>query len=298
MALAQKIHIINEGLFDASRPPDAMQQVLSIGVLEVVNWPRIRPALKILDEMSWYTLDGQWQHFLDQAQYPPGRPMKLQNKEAGLFQQMIRDVQNGTREGLRALLSVHPVVPATDFSVAFEAHDFETLKDVTSHIHEVVKHIAVDEPVKIRAVQTGSIDIAIEALGLTGDALTMAILLVAAWKKEPVDKLVRLFKRLQRKPEAEADSKEDIRKNIIEDAREEFWLKNAKLLGPGLNRKAVNTAADLIYEHSERLGVRWSLPPAVIRMLPDGIEIDINDPKFLETALRALKEPNNKQDND
>lgn len=291
MSVSQKVQIINDGLFDKDHPPAQMKQVLSIGVHEVVNWPRLRPALIALDEMPWYSLDAQWRHFLDDAQYPTDKPIKLQKNEVGLFQELVRYVQQGTNEGIRVLSSVHPLVPATDFTVSFETHDFETLKHITAHIHEVVKHVAVDEPIKIRAVQTGSIEIAVQAMQLTGRALALAILLVQKWKLEPIDKLVRLLERIQGKHAKNTDTDTEFRESIIEDTREEFWNKNNKLLEPGLNKKAVDSAADLIYKHSDHLGVSWSLPPAVIRMLPDGIEIDIRDPKYLETALKALSEP-------
>ena len=297
MSVSQKVQIIIDGLFDKDYPPDQMQQVLSIGMQQVVNWPRLRPAIIALDEMPWYGLDAPWRHFLDDAQYPTDRPMKLQNNEVALFQELVRSLKQGTQESVRVLRSVHPLVPATDFAVSFEARDFASLKEITEHIHDVVKHVAVDEPIKIRAVQTGSIEIAVEAIQLTGQALALAILLVQAWKQEPIDKLIRLLERIQRKNAQNPDPDKEIRESVIEDAREEFWRKNDKLLVPGLNPKAVNTAADLIYEHSDKLGVRWSLPPAVIRMLPDGVEIDIHSTKYLETALKALSEPKGQKEN-
>ena len=298
MSISRKIQTIYDGLFDEEHPPHAMEQVLSIGVQQVINWPRLRPALLALDEMPWYDLDAQWQHFLDDAQYPPDRPMKLQDNEVNLFNELISNVQSGTQEGIQVLRSVHPMVPSTDFSVGFEAHDFETLKHITTHIHDVVKHIAVDEPIKIRAVQTGSIEIAVQAMELSGQALALAILLVQAWKQQPINKLVRLLERIQKKNAQNPDSDQDIRESVIEDAREEFWRKNDQLLAPGLNKKAVNSSADLIYEHSDKLGVTWSLPPAVIRMLPDGIEVDIRSTKYLESALKALTAPKDEKADD
>ena len=122
-----------------------MRQILDNGTQQVVNWGRIRPAVVAIGQMPWYGLDSQWNYFLNEERYPIGRGMDLRPDEVGIFQHLVHNLINETREPMRVLMSVHPEITLNDVSVTIESTDLETLEKAIGHIRQTARLAAIDD---------------------------------------------------------------------------------------------------------------------------------------------------------
>ena len=303
MSLAQQVQTVNEGLFDQDYPPDQLQQVLDNGTQRVVNWSRVRPALEALAEMPWYRLNNQWDFFLDQTRYPVGQELNLRPDEVGIFQNLVRNLVNETREGMRILSSVQPEISLTDISVVVGAQDLPTLADAMGHIQRTAELAAVDDAITISSLQPGSLEVFLTAGQASLLAIELAILLAKVLKHpnmaEKASSLRRLWQRFQ--PDGNVTD-EEILDTVHEEARASFWANAEESLKTAVEaadknlpeaKNKVDLAANEIFQRSEAVSADWKLPPAVITGLPGGLTVLLNyeDPESIGRVIRAISAP-------
>lgn len=303
MSLAQQVQAINDGLFDRSYPPDHLLQVLDNGTQRVVNWRRVRPAVAALVDMPWYNVDPQWDYFLDMGRYPTGQQLDLRPDEVGTFQNLVNNLVNETREGMRILSSVQPEISLTDISVVVSADDLQTLTDAMDHIRLTAEIAAIDDAITISSLQPGSLEIILTAGKVSLYGLQLAILLAKVLKDPRTNEKVRGLLRLWRRAQPSDDITEDTALEVVhEEAKDNFWehaedsLKLA-VEGAGKNlpeaKSKVDRAANEIFQNADKVATDWKLPPAVITGLPGGITVSLNyeDPESIGRVIRAIAAP-------
>ena len=307
MSLAQQIQVINEGLLSPGFPPDQLEQVLSNGTQRVVNWRRIRPAVEALGNMPWYDLESQWKFFLDTDRYPLAQGMDLRPDEVEIFRQLVRNLINGTSEGMRILSSVQPEVSLTDVTVTIQANDLRTLGEGIEHIRRTTDLAAIDDVITISSLQPGSLDIILTAGKVSLFALQLAIVLAKSWKNpqtaEKVRGLVRLWNRMKSDDQVDEDT---VRQTVLDGTEEEFWksaegpltsVVNSVGKNPPEAKNKITASAREIYEKADEVSADWKLPPAVISGLPGGLTVSLNyeDPEKIGQVIRALVPPRSRK---
>ena len=303
MSLVHQIQYINEGLFDRNYPPDQMVQVLDNGTQRVVNWRRVRPAVEALSDMPWCQLDPQWEYFLDRDRYPIGQQLDLRPDEVGTFQDLISNLVNQTREGMRILSSVQPETSLTDVSVVVDTRDLATLADAVTHIQRTTELAAIGDAITVSSLQSGSLEIVLTAGQASLLGLQFAILLAKALNDPRTNEKVRSLKRLWQRTKPDDDvTDETVLEAVHSEARETFWDNALESLqtaaqeaGQNHNesKNKINLAANEIFQNAERVSADWKLPPAVITGLPSGMTISLNyeDPESIGRVIRAISAP-------
>ena len=303
MSLAQQVQTINDGLFNQSYPPNELRQVLDNGTQRVVNWRRLRPAVEALAEMSWYRLDNQWDFFLDQNRYPIGQQLDLRPDEVGIFEDLVNDLQNETREGMRILSSVQPEISLVDVSVLVNAQDLATLANAMTHIQRTVELAAIDDAIAVSSVQPGSLEVFLTGGKVSLYGLQLAIVLAKMLKapnnNEKMKSVMRLFQRLRPKDDITED---DVLESVQDEVKENFWANAEQSLriaveATGKNwpeaKNKINAAANEIVNNADGVSADWRLPPAIITGLPGGLAVSLNydDPESIGRVIRAIAAP-------
>ena len=300
MSLAQLVQVINDGLFDENYPPDQLRQVLDNGTQRVVNWRRVRPAVEALAEMPWYGLDQQWDFFLDQDRYPVGQQLDLRPDEVGTFQNLVTNIVNETREGMRILSSVQPELSLMDVAVVVNAQDLPTLASAMNHIQRTAELAAIDDAITISSLQPGSLEIILTAGKVSLYGLQLAILLAKILRNPGTNEKVRSLKRLwERRRPNDSVADEDFLETVHDEAKDNFWenatdsLKVAvETAGKNLpeSKSKINLAANEIFQHADQVSADWKLPPAIVSGLPGGITVSLNydDPESIGRVIRAI----------
>lgn len=309
MSIARNVQLIYDGLFNPEYPPDKLDERLANVSIRVVNWPRCRRALMVLDEMNWYNLSSDWRYFLEEEKFPRNRPMDLRPEEVGQYMDLSHQVRIDTDQGFRVLRAVHPEVPPTEHVVVVEAQDFKTLLNAVEHIEDVCNSAAADGAIKISAYHSGSLEIAIEAIGLSFQALSLAISLATMLKNSPIEKDVRRDKQLLENYGVDNVSEEKLYEDVVTRLKAEFWdewrermddliEKEGKTSVKGEVYNRINRAATLIFQNADKATVTWKQPTAVLRRLQDGLEVEYyDDPNLILDKLLALPSPKDKSEN-
>ena len=303
MSLAQQVQTINNGLFEPDYPPEEMVQVLDNGTQRVVNWRRVRPAVEALSDMTWCQLDHQWEYFLDRDRYPVGQQLELRPDEVGTFLNLVENLVDQTREGMRILSSVQPEISLTDVSVMVDAQDPTTLAKAMDHVQHTVELAAIDDAITISSLQSGSLEIILTAGKASLFGLQLAIVLAKALKDPRVNERVRSLKRLWQRAKPDDDIIDEIvLETVHSEARETFWdnaLESLKVTActagqnPNEAKNKIDAAANEIYQNADQVSADWRLPPAVIEGLPGGITVSLNyeNPELIGRVIRALVAP-------
>lgn len=303
MSLAQQVQTINDGLFDRTFPPDYLVQVLDNGTHRVVNWQRVRAAVSTLRDMDWCNVDPQWDFFLDTDRYPMGQQLDLRPDEVETFQNLVANLLNETREGMRILTSVQPEISLTDVSVVVSTRDLQTLSDAMSHIRRTVEIASIDDAITISSIQPGSLEIILTAGKVSLYGLQLAILLSKVLKDPRTIERVRTLRRLWQRVRPDDDvSQETATETVHEEAIDNFWQnadESLKVAVEGVHKSLpeaknkINAAAKEIVEKSDQVHAEWQLPPAVVSGLPGGITVSLNyeDPESIGRVIRAIAAP-------
>ena len=310
MPLAQQVQTINDGLFDRDYPPDHLLQVLDNGTHRVVNWRRVRPAVVALRDMDWYKVDPQWDFFLDTDTYQVGRQLDLRPDEVGTFQNLVDNLVDGTREGMRILSSVQPEISLTDVSVVVNPQDLQALEAAMQHVRKTAELAAIDDAITISSFQPGSLEIVLTSVGVSLTGLQLAIVLAQVLKDPGTSDKVRTLLRLWRRARPDDDvSEETALETVHDEARENFWANAEETLeaaasGTRANlpeaKNKINLAANEIFRNADQVDAVWRLPPAVVTGLPDGISVALNyeDPESIGRVIRAIAAPKENNDPD
>ena len=303
MSLAQQVQTINNGLFDPNYPPEQLRQVLDNGTQRVVHWSRVRPAVVSISEMSWYSLNNQWDFFLDSDRYPVGQQLDLRPDEVGIFQNLVRNLVNEVREGMRVLTSVQPEMSLMDVSVSVNAEDLSTLANAMNHIQRTVELAAIDDAITISSMQPGSLEIFLTAGKASLYGLQLAIILAKILKDPGNAQKVRSLKRLLQRARRDDDLTDDeVLETVHEEAKENFWESANESLkvvveASGQNlpeaKGKINAAASEIVNKADEASANWKLPPAIVSGLPGGIMVSLNyeDPESIGRVIRAIAAP-------
>ena len=303
MSIARNIQLIYDGLFNSQYPPDQFDERLPNVSTRFVNWPRCRRALMVLADMTWYDFDQDWRYFLEEEKFPRTRPMDLRPEEVDQYMNLLHQVRQDTKEGFRILRAVHPEVPPTEHVVVVEAQDFKSLLHAVQHIEDVCNLASADGAVKISAYHSGSLEIVIAAIGLSLHALSLAISMAEKLRRSPIDKDVRRDKRLLESYGIDNVSEEKLHEDAVTRVRDEFWdewkgrlddliAKEGKKSVAGEVYNRIDKAAILIYENADKATVTWKQPTAVIRGLPNGVEVEYyDDPDLILDKLLELPSP-------
>ena len=310
MSLVQQIQAINEGLFDRNYPPDQLVQVLDNGTQRVVNWRRVRPAIEALADMPWYQLDRQWEFFLDPGRYPAGQQLDLRPDEVETFQNLVQNVVNQTREGVRILSSVQPEVSLLDVSVSLDVKDLPTLAEAMTHIQKTTEIAAIDDAITISSLQPGSLEVFLTAGRVSLYGLQLAIILAKMLKDPSTTEKVRTLKRLWRRARPDDDvTDEAVLEAVHGEAKENFWENATEslrvavdIVGKNLpeSKNKIDLAANEIYQRADSVSADWKLPPAVISGLPGGLTVALNleSPESIGRVIRAISAtPENEDSN-
>ncbi|MYE40802.1 MAG: hypothetical protein F4X27_11345 [Chloroflexi bacterium] len=301
MSLAQQVQAVNDGLFNRAHPPDQMVQVLDNGTQRVPNWRRVRLAVEALSGMSWYQLDPQWEYFL--SRYPADQQLDLRPDEVGIFQNLVQNLVNQTREGMRILSSVQPEVSLTNVSVVVDADDLPGLAEAISHVQRTTELAAVGDAITIESLQPGSLEVILTAGKASLCALQLAIVLAKILKDPSMREKARSLKRLLQRAQPDADVEDEtVFKAVQDEAMETFWDSAWDSLketveeagqNPNEAKNKVDSAANEIYQNADRVSADWRLPPAVVSGLPGGLTVTLNyeDPELVGRVIRALAAP-------
>lgn len=310
MSIARNVQLIYDGLFNPEYPPDKLEDRLAGVSMRVVNWPRCRRALSVLDSMTWHQLDNNWRYFMEEEKFPRNRPLDLRPEEVNQYINLLHQLKSDTEQGFRVLRAVHPEVTPTEHIVVVEAQDFKSLLSAVEHIEDVCKLAAVDGAITISSYHSGSLEIAIAAIGISFQALTLTIALAEKLRGSQIEKKIRQYKLLLERYKVEDVSKEKLLEDAIAEVRDEFWdewkdpldtliVKEGKKSQSGEVREKINTAAKRIYENADNGSVTWRLPTAVIRGLPNGLEVEYyDDPELLLDKVLALPSPKGEKQTD
>ena len=306
MALAEQVAVINRGFFSENAPADAMEQILSDGTQQIVNWHQVRPALLELMAMPWCQLQDEWNYFLNESRYPVGTPMELTPERANIYRALTDQLRRQITGPMNVLASVQPDIPADNVTVAIDAADLETIEKAIGHIRAVTHLAAIDDAISVASVQPGSFEIILTAGQVSLLGLRLAIILAKRWKdprsKDDARRLLQLLKR--RNPEDET-SEAEVLEVIHGEAKDEFWEYASEALqsafqnvGKGVHesneaKNKIEHAAKDIYNNADSVATEWKLPPATIQGLPGGITVNLNfsDPGALAQVIRAIAAP-------
>lgn len=305
MSLAERISVINRGLFSANSPADEMRQILPDGTQEVVNWTTVRPALLELDAMSWCQLQDEWRYFLDENRYPIGTTLELTPDRANIFRSITQQLHRQISEPMRVLTSVHPAISERDVTVAVDSTDLDTIEAAVQHVRAVTHLAAIDDAITVASLQPGSLEIVLTAGQATLLGLELAIFLAKTLKtsrvKDDAQRLMRLLKK--RNPDEDISDAESL--EIAQDqAKDEFW----EISFPQLQtqfaevgkdhqvneaKNRIEQAAKEIVSNADKVSANWKLPAAVIHGLPGGstAHINLDDPEAIGRVIRAIAAP-------
>ena len=309
MSIARNVQLIYDGLFNPEYPPDQLEDRLSGVSIRVVNWPRCRRALLVLDGMNWHELDTNWRYFLEEEKFPRNRPLDLRPEEVNQFAILLHQLRAETESGFRVLRAVHPEVPPTEHVVIVEAQDFGTLLNAVEHIQDVCNSAAADGGIKISGYHSGSLEVAIEAIGLSFHALSLAISMAAMLKNSPIEKDIRRDKQLLENYGVDGVSEDKLYEDAVTRLRAEFWYEWKERLDDLIKKQGkesvagevynrINRAAALIYEDATKATVTWKQPTAIIRRLNDGLEVEYyDDPNLILDKILALPSPKDTSEN-
>lgn len=307
MSLAEQIAVINRGFFSANAPADAMEQILSDGTQQIVNWQQVRPALLELEAMPWCQLQSEWRYFLDENRYPVGTPMELTPDRANIFRSLTNQLRQQITEPMNVLASVQPDIPADNVTVKIDATDLETIEKAIGHVREITHLAATDDAISVASLQPGSLEIILTAGPATLLSLRLAIILAKRWKlpriKDDARRLLQVLKR--RNPEDET-SEAEVLEELHNEAKDEFWECATEALetvfrnaGKGVHesneaKNKIEHAAKNIHDNADAVSTEWKLPPAAtIQGLPGGMTVNLNihDPGALAQVIRAITAP-------
>ena len=306
MSLAEQIAVINRGFFSDNAPADAMEQILSDGTQQVVNWHQVRPALLELSAMPWCQLQSEWQYFLDENRYPPGTPMELTPERTNIFHSLTNQLRQQITEPMHVLTSVQPDIPADNVTVKIAATDLETIEQAIGHVRRVTNLAAIDDAISVASLQPGSLEIFLTAGQVSLLGLQLAIILAERWKAPDIKNNARRLLQMFKRHSPDSDTLEAEALEIVQDdAKDEFWkhstaalqtaFQNAGKGDPAFNeaKPKIEGAAKDIYNHADSVSAEWKLPVAVIRGLTGGMTVDLNidDPNVLGQVIRALAPP-------
>ena len=253
--------------------------------------------------MPWYTLDRQWDFFLDQDRYPVGQHLDLRPDEVGIFENLVAVVVDQTREGMRILSSVQPEMSLTDVSVVVDSQDLPTLVNAMNHIQRTVELAAIDDAITISSLQPGSLEIFLSAGKVSLYGLQLAIILAKILKHPRIGEKASALKRLWQRARPDDDvADEEVFDTVLDEAKDDFWRNAEESLkfavettGKNLPeaKSKIDLAAKEILQHSEKVAADWKLPPAVITGLPGGITVSLNydNPESIGRVIRAISAP-------
>lgn len=298
--LHQLVRVINDGLFDASHPPDTMLRMAEAG-FRVMNWNRVSLALEALAKMPWHQLDSGWEYFLDSERFRPGQHLDLHPPDNERYLNLLGTLISQTREGMRVLSSFQLESSPSDALVVVDTQDLSILAESLQHIERTTALAAIDDAIKVKYIQPGSVEIGFITGPLSNLGLGLAICLGKKLIYSISGELFRHLKEFRQidKP-AEDVNDDDIREFVHAKVKEDFWkesLESLRIAFEGSNgsmneaKNKVEAAAKEIADRSQQVKADWR-PPAIVKGLPNGLTVELNsqDPEVLGTTIRAIAE--------